>query len=117
MNIPCNQFFANGKIILSTETCSQAAATCHDFFANLDGLISDLEALQPLLQNKQDAHTKITSVLANLKHNAPPRELLDAFKAYAEARHDQVAAGVSLLSAEATTCAMIMNVRKMPFVA
>lgn len=112
-----NQFFANGKIILSTETCSQAADTCHDFFAKLDVLISDLEALQPLLQNNQDAYTKITSVLANLKHNAPPRELLDAFKTYAAARHDQVAAGVSLLSAEATTCVMIMNVRKMPFVA
>lgn len=120
-------YFNQGKILVSQHTCLGAASKCHDFFLSLRAIDKSFADIKPLLleQNLEEMYIEITFFLILLDASGPPDELVKAFEEYTNARRSlrrtsdylkRANALEELKKAEATTCSMILNIRKTPFI-
>jgi hypothetical protein len=120
-------YFNQGNILVSQHTCSGAASKYHDFFLNIRAIYKSFADIKPLLleQNLERIYGEITFFLMLLDASGPPDELIKVFEEFINARRTlrrtsdllkRAKALEELKKAEATTCSLILNIRKTPYI-
>ena len=111
-------FFDHGKILVSPDTCAEAITNCSSFFQSIRIIVKLFNQVNPILLNHNEDHNyiEINFFLKMLEASGPPDHLIKGFADYTAATLNNSTTSNLARQAESTTCSMILNIMKTPYV-
>ena len=111
-------FFDHGKNLVSPDKCAEAITNCCSFFQSIRIIVKLLNQVNPILLNHKEEHNyiEINFFLKLLEASGPPDQLIKGFVDYAVATQNNSTTSNLARQAESTTCSMILNIMKTPYV-